>query len=462
MEARYWREQYKSGVRLLTSLLLNLGLTSLFGIVWYRSYADVIIQPFFRKGNWLVIGIYALLMHIFVQLYGGYRVGHLKRGEALFSVGLAVVFVNTITYLQISLIGRKFMDAVPIVVMTILDGIWIVLWVVITDKIYKKYFPAHQMLLIYGNRSAERLIYKVNERSDKYDICEAVEIAQGLDEVYRHIDRFHAVIICDVEAGDRNQILKYCYEHSVRTYLTPNISDMLIRGADTIHLFDTPLLLCKGQGFTLEQRMLKRALDIALCLFTAAVTWPVMLILAAAIKLYDGGPVIFKQVRWTLDKKAFYAYKFRSMRVDAEEDGAPVLAAENDDRITPVGRFIRRFRLDELPQLLNILKGDMSIVGPRPERPEIAVEHEKEMPEFAFRTKVKAGLTGYAQVMGKYNTSAYDKLKLDLMYIENYSFLMDLKIIMMTVKILLLPGSTQGVSEQPVTAATAEEQWQKL
>ena len=159
-----------------------------------------------------------------------------------------------------------------------------------------------------------------------------------------------------------------------------------------------------------------------------------MIISALAVKLYDRGPVFYKQKRLTLNGREFYVYKFRSMIVDAEKDGKARLASEEDDRITPVGKILRKFRVDEFPQLLNILKGNMSVVGPRPERPELTEEYKKEMPEFSFRLKVKAGLTGYAQVTGAYDTTPYDKLKMDLMYIENYSIRLDLQIILMTIK----------------------------
>lgn len=446
MKETWNREQYKRIIMFTISIVLLASLSAIFACVWYSAYADVIIQPFFRKGNWLVIGIYALLLYLFTKIYGGYRIGHLKRGEVLFSAMLSTLFVDVVTYFQISLIGRRFMDLRPIVAMAAADIFAIVIWVVFADKVYRKIFPPHQMLLIYGSDSAESLIYKMNTRVDKYDICEAVDIAKGLDQVYQCIDRFQAVIICDVKAETRNKLLKYCFSHSVRTYLTPKISDMLVRGADAIHLFDTPLLLCHNHGFTVEQRFVKRVMDLVLCSITAVLAWPVMLVIAVAIKLYDGGPVIFRQQRLTLNGKPFCVYKFRSMCIGAEDESGPRLAGQKDERVTPVGKWIRRIRFDEFPQILNILRGDMSIVGPRPERPEIAAEYEKQMPEFSFRLKVKAGLTGYAQVMGKYNTTPYDKLKLDLMYIENYSLFLDLKLILMTIKILFLPCSAEGVS----------------
>ena len=168
---------------------------------------------------------------------------------------------------------------------------------------------------------------------------------------------------------------------------------------------------------------------------------------AIAIHKYDGGPVFFRQKRCTRNGRVFEILKFRSMIVDAEKDGKARLATENDDRITPVGHFIRKTRIDELPQFFNILKGDMSFVGPRPERPEIVAEYEKEFPEFDLRMKVKAGLTGYAQVYGKYNTTAYDKLKLDLIYVQKYSLLMDLRLIFMTVKVIFMKESTEGLDD---------------
>jgi lipopolysaccharide/colanic/teichoic acid biosynthesis glycosyltransferase len=227
----------------------------------------------------------------------------------------------------------------------------------------------------------------------------------------------------------------------------PDIPDILIRSAEDITLFDTPILLNRNNGLTLEQRFVKRAMDIVFAAVMLVLSLPFMLITALCVKLQDGGPAILKQERMTQNGRRFYVYKFRSMIVDAEKATGAKLADKHDIRITPVGSFIRKVRLDELPQLWNIFIGDMSIVGPRPERPELADEHLKTIPEFAYRLKVRAGLTGYAQVVGKYNTSAYDKLKMDLMYISKYSLLLDLKIIFITFKILFKKESTEGMSE---------------
>ena len=191
---------------------------------------------------------------------------------------------------------------------------------------------------------------------------------------------------------------------------------------------------------------------IVFSLLLLIITSPFMLLTAICVKAYDRGPVLYKQVRCTQDGKEFKIIKFRSMRVDAERDGVARLASKNDDRITPIGKFIRKVRLDELPQLWNIFVGDMSFIGPRPERPEIIKQYMEEMPEFAYRLKVKAGLAGFAQVYGKYNTTPYDKLKLDLFYIENYSVWLDLKLMLLTLKILVTPDATEGVENNQITA----------
>jgi len=272
------------------------------------------------------------------------------------------------------------------------------------------------------------------------------------------IMKYEGAIVCDIPAEQRNDYLKFCFEHSKRAYIAPKISDIIIRGADDIRLFDTPLMLCRNYGLDFEQQLIKRTFDIIFSLIALIPAAPFMIIAAIAVKLYDRGPVFYKQKRLTLHGREFYVYKFRSMIVDAEKDGKARLATEEDERITPVGKILRKFRVDEFPQLLNILKGDMSVVGPRPERPELTEEYKKEMPEFGFRLKVKAGLTGYAQVTGAYDTTPYDKLKMDLMYIENYSIRLDLQIILMTIKTMFFPPKNNAEIDENVLAPKFTEE----
>ena len=273
-----------------------------------------------------------------------------------------------------------------------------------------------------------------------------MHINEGLDAILEAMQQHDSVILNDIPAVLRNDVLKECYRRGIRTYVVPKVSDIICRGAEDITLFDTPLMLVRGLGFTPMHRFIKRTIDIILCLLAMVFFIPIYLIVALCIKIEDGGPVFYKQKRVTIDEKTFDIIKFRSMILDAEKGSynLNMRATDKDPRITKVGSVIRRIRLDELPQILNILKGDMSIVGPRAERIENHEEYCRLIPEFVYRTKVKAGLTGYAQVYGKYNTSAYDKLRLDMKYIEECNILTDIKLIFMTIHVLFRPESTEG------------------
>ncbi len=406
------------------------------------------LVKFYRKGNYVLIALYAVILLFFSNMYGGFKIGQLRKVEVILSQYLSLFLTNIVIYIVISLLAFRFVNPVVLFVIMLVQMAISALFTYIVTNLYNNIFQPWKILLIYGDRPAEGLVNKVETRRDKYAIYDSVNISEGIEVIARKMKDFQAVIIGDISAVERNDILKYCYANKVRAYVVPKISDIILMGADRIHIFDTPFMLSKGYTLSFDQLLAKRALDLMLAVPAFIITSPVMLITAVAVKLYDGGPVLYKQVRLTRHDRKFEIYKFRSMVVDAESDGIAKLARENDDRITPVGRIIRATRIDELPQLFNILKGDMSFAGPRPERPEIMEEYCKEIPEFAFRTRVKAGLTGYAQVYGKYNTTPYDKLKLDLFYISNYSMWTDIKLILMTLKIVLKKDATEGVNEE--------------
>lgn len=442
-------EKYKRLIKLLFSIVTLLLLVSVYGGVWIGYYNKEVLQaPFFRRGNWLVIVLYGALLIFFMQMYGGFKVGYLKRGNLLYSQTLSVIFTNIFTYFQIAIIDKRFLNPLPLTIMTIIEFAVILLWTWLFQLLYGKLFPPRKMLLISGERSDYHLLEKINARDDKYEICKVVNYRRGIDKLKTEIQRYDAVIIGDMPSHDRNVLLKYCYETSVRSYSVPKISDILLRSSDELNLFDSPLLLSRNIGLTIEQQWVKRSIDILFSLVGLIIALPFFMVIAVSIKLTDRGPVFYKQTRLTKNGVEFEIYKFRTMIQDAEKIGGPQLASEQDPRILPIGRLLRATRMDELPQLINILKGDMSVVGPRPERPELAAEIAKEIPEFHYRLKVKAGLTGYAQVYGKYNTTAYDKLKLDLTYIRNYSVLLDLKLIFMTPKIMFIKESTEGVTPE--------------
>ena len=358
----------------------------------------------------------------------------------------------------ISLMSAKLVNPKDMLILMLIDVIWIGIWTAISQGLYSMLFPPRDMLLVHGERSPEDILNKFKSRPDKYNICKCMPVKEGCEAICKEIEnRYDAMVLWDIPANERNYLMKYCFAHSIRVYIMPKISDVLIKGASEMHIFDSPLYLIREYNLKVEQRFAKRCIDLICSLLLIIITSPIMLITAILIRLYDGGPALYKQVRCTLNGKEFKIIKFRSMKVDAEKDGVARLAMKEDDRITPIGKFIRAVRIDELPQLFNILVGDMSFIGPRPERPEIIAKYLEEMPEFAYRMKVKAGLAGYAQVYGKYNTTPYDKLKLDLSYIENYSIWLDLKLMLLTLKTVLKPESTEGVDKTQTTALKNNE-----
>ena len=434
----------KGTLRAIEGILEVFLLTVAYYFVWRNGYGQGVFPAYYGNGKYVLAGVYAALLFFLVYNYDGFEFGYLKLFDVVVSQWIALLIVNFITFWQLCLIANVVITPVPLLMLTLVELVISLFCVTIYTGIYHHLYVPKNMVMIFGTEDAVGLKFKMDARTDKYAIKKLIPVEVGFEKICQQIMEYDAVVISDVHAEIRNDILKFCYEHQIRTYVTPKISDIIIRGARDISLFDTPLLLIRSKGLTVTQRTLKRGLDILLSAIAMIPAAPVMLLVALAIKLEDGGPVFYTQKRATLGGKEFDILKFRSMIVDAEKEGHSIPATGRDPRITKVGHVIRATRIDELPQILNILKGDMSVVGPRPERLEHVREYSKEIPEFSYRLKVKGGLTGYAQIYGKYNTSPYDKLRLDLMYIENYSLMLDIKLILMTIRIMLKRESTEG------------------
>jgi exopolysaccharide biosynthesis polyprenyl glycosylphosphotransferase len=231
------------------------------------------------------------------------------------------------------------------------------------------------------------------------------------------------------------KIITECLTRKKVVYIVPRMFEISLSSARMVQFEDMPAFMVDRLGLTVEQRFFKRLFDIVLSVFGIIVTSPIMLLAAIMVKSSSKGPVIYRQTRITAGNREFDVLKFRTMYDNAEDKTGPVLSSDNDPRITRVGRVLRNLRLDELPQLFNVLKGDMSFVGPRPERPFFVEQFSREIPEYTYRYLVKAGITGYAQIYGKYDTSAEDKLKYDLLYIRDYSLMLDIKLILQTLKV---------------------------
>lgn len=438
-------ESTKGLVRLLESVFEVSILSVIYYLFWRYAYGETGLFEY--KGKYVLMGVYAVIVFFIFENMDGFKFGELRRFDLALAQWIGSFIANFVTYFQLCLIENRLISPVPMLILMVADVVVCTACIFSYARIYQRIYAPHKMIMVFGTDTALGLKIKIDSRWDKYHIEKLISAEEDFKTICEEISKFPAVVINDVPAQIRNDILKFCYENRIRCYVVPKITDVIMRGAKDISLFDTPIFLVKGTGLTIIQKAVKRAMDIVLCLIAMIPAAPIMLFVALAIKLEDGGPIFYKQDRVTIGGKEFGILKFRSMIVDAEKFSGAVLAEDNDPRITKVGRIIRALRLDELPQLLNILKGDMSVVGPRPERRTFIDEFCKEIPEFNYRLKVKGGLTGYAQVYGKYNTGVYDKLRLDLLYIENYSLLLDIKLILTTIRIMFSKDSTEGIDK---------------
>jgi len=401
----------------------------------------------------VLLSIYLLLYGLLAKKLKGFKIGVHHKGNIITSQEFALLLsdaaVVLITTGVLGVPDKAGMLALYMLLLFLAQTVVITALSILSVNLYRRIFPPLRVVEIYGDYK-NKLFEKVESLKYKYHIVKRIHYTElDLDAVDVAFD---AVLINDIPSGERNTLLKQCYAQDKRVYFVPKISDILVKQAEYLTLIETPLCLNRNLGISLSQRFLKRTFDLVFSVLALTLTSPIFAAVAIAIKLDDGGPVFFKQERRTIGGKPFEIIKFRSMIVNAENTGRAQLATEADSRITRVGRVLRKARIDELPQLINILKGDMSVVGPRPERGELIEHYSKKIAEFSFRTKMKGGLTGYAQVYGKYNTTALDKLKLDLVYITNYSLLLDFQIIFQTFKVLFQVESTEGFESEHQTA----------
>lgn len=429
-----------------------------FSIAWYAYYAELVSVPFYNKGNWLVIVLFAIIYISYAKLYDAFSIMLSRISEVISSQALALFIANGIMYIVMVLLMKQFPSIFPLFTAYFAELVLSLVWSVATHKLFLTIFSPKVTAVIYDMRNDVNEMAASVAMRKRFKVVKTLKVNEVFDNSLENfnsnvLDGIENLFLAGVHSHQRNIILKQCVEKNIKVFVIPRIGDVIMSGAKRMHMFHLPMLQVGRYNPSPEYLFVKRLLDICICSIAFVILSPVFLIVACAIKLTDNGPVFYKQCRLTKNSKEFFVLKFRSMRVDAEKDGVARLSTgENDDRITPVGKVIRKFRVDELPQLINIIMGDMTIVGPRPERPEIAKQYEEELPEFALRLQAKAGLTGYAQVYGKYNTTPYDKLMMDLMYISNPSIVEDFKIMFATIKILFESDSTEGISENKTTA----------
>lgn len=417
-----------------------------FVICWTLYYEPRTTTVGSKQVSVLVMIIFFLICYYFGQRLDCFRVSILQIRDVIFGEVLATMITDIIMYILIWMLSIHLPNLIPGLITWGGQCVIGVIWAYVMHQSYFSTHPPLRTIVIYDERMGMENLIHTYGLEKRFNIKTVYPVESIMDKL-EVMEEFDAAFLCGIHSRERNIILKHCISHKIKLFMIPRIADVMMRGSEQIHMLYLPILKTQRYKPSIEYQIIKRTMDIVVSGIATIVLSPLFLITAIAVKS-DGGPAFYKQKRLTKDGKVFEILKFRSMRVDAEKySGAVLSAGENDPRITKVGRIIRACRLDELPQLLNILKGDMSLVGPRPERPELQKEIEKEVPEFGLRLQAKAGLTGYAQVYGKYNTTFYDKLLMDLMYISKPSILEDFTIMLATVKILTSKESTEGVGE---------------
>ncbi len=374
-----------------------------------------------------------------MSVYGGYAVGTQKSKPIVYSMSLATVITDLVTHLQLSIMNTSeknnphFVYETPhlLLLVIVLQILVIIIFAYFGNFVYFSLEPPEKCCVISSSRqSLGHIIPKIDKFRKQYEVDEIVRYddPQVLDVIARN----DTVFLYDVPSNQRITLIEYCYQQQKNIYYNFEMQDVVSQGAKYVTLDDKSLVMHTAKDLTMEQRIVKRLMDISISALALLLLSPLMLGCALAIKLEDHGKVFYKQKRLTKYGRVFEVYKFRTMK---EENSIHKSVTEDDDRITKVGKVLRKYRIDELPQMLNILKGDMTVVGPRPEMLENVEKYTKELPEFSYRLRMKAGLTGLAQISGKYNTSPKDKLVMDLMYIENYSIWQDFKLIFQTVTV---------------------------
>ncbi|MBR4732480.1 MAG: exopolysaccharide biosynthesis polyprenyl glycosylphosphotransferase [Lachnospiraceae bacterium] len=444
----------RSLYKFVSGIILTIAATACFFGVWWNFISENNITGRLTEFEnlALAIGIYVVVFLVLADRQCAFKIG-VKRFASISAGLILVIFITDLCEIPISMAicghfaKYAFRFILQYFLLAIIQTFLLCFLTYVLVVLYFKIFPPYSILEITGDHK-NNLTIKVNTQTNGYRIKESVNYAIGETELIEKIGKVDGVLIGDVPAKAKNTILKTCLKLGKSMYYVPKISDVIVRESEELNWLDTPLFMNQNTGMGKWREIVKRVSDVLLSALALILLSPLMLMVALAIKLEDGGPVIFKQERCTLHNKRFMILKFRSMIVEAEKEEKPHPTEDHDPRITKVGRVIRAMRIDELPQLINIVKGDMSIVGPRPERVEHVEKYTKEIPEFVLRGMVRGGLTGYAQVYGKYNTQPLDKLKLDLLYIMNFSLMLDLEIMVETVYTLFRKDSTEGFSKE--------------
>ncbi|MEE8886437.1 MAG: sugar transferase [Eubacteriales bacterium] len=430
--------------------LWNVGWFLVFWVTYYNLY---MFNTYRIQGALFSTLMFFIIYNALCNVYKAFRIASTGLPDIVFSQFISFTAADLVLYAEACLVYNQPLNFMRMIAAMVIQLGGTIVLTFLTKRYFMTHVARQKTLVIYGVQSSiedtenfeKRLLKKYGHL---FDILYTEPETITDDVFYQRLQGVETVMMYNITPGLKVRFTEPCIENRKNFYFTPNIEDILEQGTEAKHLLDTPLMKYEYRYEATRKLVVKRILDIVFSLICIIILSPLMLVMAILIKAEDGGPVFYRQERYTKGAKIFKIIKFRSMVVDAEKNGVQPSVGEEDPRITKIGKFMRKTRIDEIPQFFNVLKGDMSFVGPRPERVEHVDLYTRQIPEFRYRLSVKGGLTGYAQVYGKYNTSAYDKLLLDLMYIENQSTLLDFRIVLLTVRTIFQKESTEGFDEQ--------------
>ena len=441
-------KRFRNSIILILRLAVYVACAGSFFLLFGQVFPFMLVLS---RTSVITLITFTVVYVLMTRVYGGYDIGSRKSKPIVFSLALSALGADVMAHFFLCIMnvtvvnGGRFVYEKPLLLL----GVYVLQVVLVVALTYfgnGMYFRFHkpQKCLVITRRGedSEALVRRVGRFKKQFCIEEIAYIDQ--EDLLGKIDAYEAIFIYNLVISERTGLIEYCYDRKKDVYYSLELPDVVALGGTRVMFDDKNMMRITAKGMSFEQRIVKRLMDIFVAGIGLLISSPFLLITAIAIKLEDGGPVFFKQKRATYAGRVFEVLKFRSMKVEGSVNRS---VTKDDDRITKVGRVIRKFRIDELPQLINVLRSDMSIVGPRPEMMENVNKYTAELPEFSYRLRAKAGLTGYAQIYGRYNTSPKDKLIMDLTYIAQYSIKMDIKLILRTILVLLTPEESTEAFE---------------
>lgn len=414
----------------------------------------------------ITMSTFGVLGMILMSIYGGYQIGRQKSKTIIYAMSMATLLTDIVTYIQLQIMNTNDaknemiqlfgVDLALAGAALVIQLILIIAFAYLGNYIFFRLNPPERTIIITSSKEAcSHVSAKVSRYRLQYDIQCTRDYRSP--DLYVEIQKCDTVFIYEVPYKIRREIVEFCYKNEKNVNYQMDVMDVIEASMEQSLLDDVPFRSFSKMELGVDERIVKRAIDIVLSAAFLVAFSPLMLLAALLILVLDGRPIFYRQTRMTRGGEKFTIIKFRTMKLDPEHT-PQISVYEDDERVTRSGWLLRRTRVDEVPQLLNVLRGSMSLVGPRPEMLENVDAYTRELPEFAYRLKVKAGLTGYAQISGKYNTTPKDKLIMDLMYIENYSLWQDFKLIIKTPVALLRSDSTEAF-RPPTDDAEGDTLW---